>query len=193
MCPGPHRSLTNAEVYCMTDTPTDLRERLQNRLEQKTQVQDESTDAKEMNEDEDEDEDEDDDMEMDADMSESAEEAAQMLAEAAGVEPGQVVEMISPLFGEDTTDHPQEMAADTDELREVAREAAVAAVDERLPDDDEIVTESDLDGVVDALADQTRDVMSKASTGSTPTPTTGGRDRTTTKADLFASESGGED
>lgn len=88
-------------------------------------------------------------------------------------------------------------AVDAEEVVAEAREAAEAAaedvISEALPDSG-LVTEDDLDAkldeVVDALADETKDVLQKANVGETPAPTATG-DSTVTKDDLF-SDSGAD-
>jgi len=88
------------------------------------------------------------------------------------------------------------MAADTDtdDVREVAREAAEQVVEEAVPEG--VVTEEELDSklneAVDALADETRDVIQKADTASTPTPTAGGGSTSVNKDDLFSGSAGGD-
>lgn len=177
----------------------DLRERLRNRIGQKSD--DENSEPTESEGDygddmDDEDEDEDDDMESEADAPEAVQEGSQMIADAMGddVAPGQVMELLEPLMGEDTRDDPAEMAGETGDADAGLSEAEVAdVVDDRLDDKlGGVVTEDDLDAklddVVDALADETRDVMQKAEVGSTPSPTaTGGPSGSTA---LFSDERG---
>ena len=166
----------------------DLRERLRNRIGQKSDP-DENSDATESEgdygDDMDDEDDEDDDMMSEADAPEAVEEASQMVADAMGddIAPGQVMELLEPLMGEDTRDDDAEMAAETGDAESDGglSEAEVAdVVDDRLEDKlGGVVTEDDLDAklddVVDALADETRNVMQKAEVGSTPSPTaTGG-------------------
>jgi len=182
----------------------DLRDRLREKIGQKAEPDDDSTDTEsEMDgHDNDDEDDEDDDMEMD--MADDMKEAAQMIAEASAedVSPEQVMEMLQPLFdGEDTRDDPAELAGDEvdietikAEARDAAAEAAEAVVAEALPDG-EVATESDLDAklddVVEALADETREVIQQADVASTPTPSATGGDAQTTTSDLFSD--GGDD
>ena len=173
----------------------DLRERLRNRIGQKSDP-DENSEPTESEGDYGDEDDEDDDMESEADTPEAVEEASQMVADAMGddVAPGQVMELLEPLMGEDTRDDDAEMAAETGDADGGLSEAEVAdVVDERLDEKlGGVVTEDDLDAklddVVDALADETRDVMQKAEVGSTPSPTaTGGPSGSTA---LFSDERG---
>jgi len=165
-----------------------LRNRLRAKLEQKAEgdTDDSSTESEAYGEDDDMDDD-DDDMDMNAEAGETVNEAAQMIAEAMDdVTPDQVMEMLSPLMGEDTRDDDTEMAAedeDEDDDEDMVTEEQLA---EKL---DNVVTEDDLesklDTVVDALADETRDVLQKADVGGTPTPTaTGGSN--VSKTQLFS-------
>jgi hypothetical protein len=163
-----------------------LRNRLRAKLEQKAEgdTDDPSTDTEAYGED-DEMDDEDDEMDMNAEAGETVNEAAQMIAEAMDdVTPDQVMEMLSPLMGEDTRDDDAEMAADTDgtDGDVVTEEQLAEKLDNVVTEDD---LESKLDTVVDALADETRDVLQKADVGGTPTPTaTGGS--SVTKSQLFS-------
>ena len=153
----------------------DLRERLRNRIGQKSDP-DENSDATESEsdygDDMDDEDDEDDDMMSEADTPEAVEEASQMVADAMGddIAPGQVMELLEPLMGEDTRDDDAEMAAETGDAESNGglSEAEVAdVVDDRL--------DEKLDDVLDAVASETRNVMQKAEVGSTPSPTaTGG-------------------
>lgn len=94
--------------------------------------------------------------------------------------------------GDEPTVDREEIVA---EARDAAATAATEAVDEALPDEG-VVTEDDLDAklddVVDALADETKDVLQKANVGETPTPTATG-DSTVTKDDLFSDSDAGGD
>lgn len=179
----------------------DLRERLRNRIGQKSDADENSepteSEGDDMDDMDDDDED-DEDMESEADAPEAVEEGSQMIADAMGddVAPGQVMELLEPLMGEDTRDDPAEMAGETGDAEADGglSEAEVAdVVDDRLDDKlGGVVTEDDLDAklddVVDALADETRDVMQKAEVGSTPSPTaTGGPSGNTA---LFSDERG---
>ena len=178
----------------------DLRERLRNRIGQKSDPDENSEPTESEGDYGDDEDDEDDDMESEADTPEAVEEASQMVADAMGddIAPGQVMELLEPLMGEDTRDDDAEMAAeaDGDDAADDGglSEAEVAdVVDERLDEKlGGVVTEDDLDAklddVVDALADETRDVMQKAEVGSTPSPTaTGGPSGSTA---LFSDERG---
>jgi len=177
---------------------TDLRERLRNRIGQKSDPDENSepTESEGDDMDDDMDDEDDEDMESEADAPEAVEEGSQMIADAMGddVAPGQVMELLEPLMGEDTRDDPAEMAGETGDADAGLSEAEVAdVVDDRLDDKlGGVVTEDDLDAklddVVDALADETRDVMQKAEVGSTPSPTaTGGPSGSTA---LFSDERG---
>jgi hypothetical protein len=191
----------------MSDPDDRLRERLQSKLEQKADGGDDGSGSTAQEGDYgDDDDEEEDDTEME--MSEEMQKAVQMIAEASGddVSPEQVEEMLQPLLGEDARDDDAEMAANTDTESEAdgdgggdadidrealvaeATEAAEEVVAEALPDSG-LVTEDDLDAklddVVDALADETKDVLQKANVGATPTPTATG-DSTVTKDDLFS-------
>jgi len=151
----------------MSDPDNPLRERLRSKLEQKADGDESGIESEENHGDEMDDEDDDeDDMESMADMPEGVEEAAQMVAESApdDVEPGQVMEMISPLFGEDTRDDPQELAGEELNVDEVVTEEDLEA---KLDDLRETV-DSKLEGVVDELADETRAVVQEANVGRTP-------------------------
>src|SRR6056297_2414663 len=94
----------------------DLRERLRNRIGQKSDDENsEPTESEGDYGDDMDDEDEDDDMESEADAPEAVQEGSQMIADAMGddVAPGQVIELLEPLMGEDTRDDPAEMAGET--------------------------------------------------------------------------------
>lgn len=158
----------------MTDADTALAEKLQQKLEQKAGGGTGSTESEAMHDDEDEDE-------TDMEMSDDVQEAVQTVAEEAGVTPAQVEEMLAPLMGEEeTTDHDDEMAAETPDVEEVA-EVAAEAVAEALPDGD-LVTESDLESKLEdhteTVADTAEEVVQKANVETTPTPTNGGGDVT---------------
>lgn len=202
----------------MTDPDTSLEERLREKITQQSEgdpdTETESTDSEATEAEgehyDDEENDESESEAMDGDVGE----AVQMIAEAAeeDVTPTQVQEMLAPLFGEeDTTDDAGEMAADTEDAEESIGEAEVdinaealvddlsetieEAVDEAVPDD--VVTESDLeehveselDDVVSALADETREVMQQADVSSTPSPSGGGVEAELTTDDLFSDSS----
>lgn len=201
-----------------TDTAdADLQERLREKIAQRSAGGDgtdetDSTTRQEADHDDEDGEDDDEDMEMDMAGGEEMEEAMQMIAEAANedVTPQQVGELLSPLLeGEDTRDDEAELAGDevdieeavseavdeaVDEITEEARAAAEEAATEALPDD--IITEEQLEGKLDdvagALADETRDILQKAETNRTPTPTESGGSGSISKDDLFA-DSGGDD
>lgn len=148
------------------DADNPLRERLRSRIEQKSEGADGSTDSKEKHGDKD-DYDDDDEMEQNAGVPDAVEEAAQMIAESAeDTSPEQVVEMLSPLFGEDTRDDGQELAGEESVPDGVVTEEEL---DEKLDDLRDTVDEK-LDDVVDGLAEETRDVIQKAEFGSTPSP-----------------------
>lgn len=164
-----------------------LRNRLRAKLEQKAEgdTDDPSTDTEAYGEDDEMDDDDDDEMDMNAEAGETVNEAAQMIAEAMDdVTPDQVMEMLSPLMGEDTRDDDAEMAADTDGTDgDVVTEEQLAEKLENVVTEDDL--ESKLDTVVDALADETRDVLQKADVGGTPTPTAAGGS-SVTKSQLFS-------
>lgn len=170
----------------------DLRERLRERISQKSDP-DEHSDPSESEGDYGDDDDEDDDEEMESEAvdEEAVEEASQMISDAMGddIAPGQVMELLEPLMGEDTRDDDAEMAADTESEGDTDDAEADGGLSEADVADmiDEQLDEK-LDGVVDALADETRSVMQKAEVGGTPSPTaTGGASGSTA---LFSDERG---
>lgn len=170
-----------------TGDPDDrLRQRLKSKLEQKADNGDGATKSEAEYSDDDEMDDEDDmDMNMDG---EAVNEAAQMIAEAMDdVTPDDVMDMLEPLMGEDTRDDDTEMAGNTEPAEDVVTEEDLSErLDSKLSG---VVTEDELDAkldeVVDALADETRDVLQKADVGGTPTPSASGSSSVTT-ADLFS-------
>jgi hypothetical protein len=184
----------------MSDPDESLRQKLRSQMDLKGADSETDAETTDQEGDYEDDDDEDDDMEMG--MSEDVEEAAQMIAEATDSNPEQVLEMLGPMLGEeDTKDHDAEMAGETEhesdgpdadqivaDAREAAADAAEEVVSEAVPDD--YVTEDDLDAkledAVDALADETRDVIQKAETESTPTPAGQPDTSGVSKADLFS-------
>jgi hypothetical protein len=189
----------------MSDTDDALRERLREALDRKAEADDgpaegDDSTAQEMDGhdyDEEDEDDEDDEVESEADGVETEMSMAEIAEQVAGmaeadVTPEDVEDLLEPIIeeeGEDTRDHPGELKADEEAVRETVADEVERRLDERLPDGDLATTddlESKLDEAVDALAAETKDVIQRADTARTPTPSAAGTDESVSADDLLS-------